>query len=278
MKFVTPELNAITRLFPEQHPSEWIQHKLCLEYVNLEATLLRAKVLRNFSKARVVYIAQAQIVKNDNNLAYLFAPLIIANLNQSVIYTTSYSLSVFKILNQYYQSDRSIHLKIEEVIQSLNLYIDLVDQPRNEEDFLYRSLIKALCRTDVSEVFLITYLRIDEVQLCILQDYFEIKIHVIYADKQRSVVNDDLINTRKLLFKTKDEFHRNLCVLFSQLNTSLIAQTGQFNQQQAMHLIEDMFYSEHIFEKLSVYGEYMQTRIQNGANFKVLSTNELSHH
>ncbi|RSC82827.1 hypothetical protein EGT42_16665 [Acinetobacter haemolyticus] len=38
-----------------------------------------------------------------------------------------------------------------------------------------------------------------------------------------------------------------------------------------------MFYSEHIFEKLSVYGEYMQTRIQNGANFKVLSTNELSH-
>ncbi|MBO3658071.1 hypothetical protein [Acinetobacter haemolyticus] len=275
--FETKELNAITQIFQSSKPSQTVQAQLHFEYVNLEATLLRAKVLRGFAKEKVTYITQAQIHDNDQNLAYLFAPFVLANLNHPVIYTTLNSASVLKILNQYYQSDRSIHLKIEEVIQSLNLYVDLVDQPRNEEDFLYRSLIKALCRTDVSEVFLITHLRINKVQLCILQDYFEIKIHVIYADKQRSVVNDDLINTRKLLFKSKDEFHRNLCAFFSQLNTPLIAQIGQFNQQQAMHLIEDMFYSEHIFEKLSVYGEYMQTRIQNGANFKVLSTNELSH-
>ncbi|WP_213065086.1 hypothetical protein [Acinetobacter haemolyticus] len=276
--FVTQELNVITQLFQEQQPSELIQQTLCFEYVNLEATLLRAKVLRSFSKARIVYIAQARIAKNDNNLGYLFAPLIIANLNQSVIYTTLHSSPVCKILNQYYQSDRSIHLKIEDVLQSLHLYVDLVDQPRSEIDFLYRSLVKALCRTDVSEVFLITHLSIDGVQLCILQDYFEIKIHVIYADKQPSIVNDDVMNIRKLLFKTKDEFHRNLCALFSQLNTPLIAQIGQFSEQQAMHLIEDMFYSEHIFEKLSVYGEYMQTRIQNGANFKTLSKSELSPH
>ncbi|WP_109439946.1 hypothetical protein [Acinetobacter haemolyticus] len=278
MKFITSELNAITQLFPEQQPSEWIQQKLCLEYVNLEATLLRAKVLRNFSKSRVIFIAQAQIAKNDNNLAYLFAPLIIANLNRSVIYNTLYSPPVFKILNQYYQSDRSVNLKIEETLHSLNLYVDLVDEPRKELDFLYRGLVKALCRSDVSEVFLITHLSIDEAQLCILQDYFEVKIHVIYADKQPSIVNDEVMNTRKLLFKTKDEFHRNLCALFSQLNTPLIAQIGQFSELQATHLIEDMFYSEHIFEKLSVYGEYMQTRIQNGANFRALSINELSSH
>jgi hypothetical protein len=56
------------------------------------------------------------------------------------------------------------------------------------------------------------------------------------------------------------------------LNAPLIAEIGQFSQAQAAHLIEDMFYSEHIFEKLSVYAEYMQTRIQNGASFKILST------
>ena len=196
MMFVTQELNVITQLFQEQQPSELIQQTLCFEYVNLEATLLRAKVLRSFSKARIVYIAQARIAKNDNNLGYLFAPLIIANLNQSVIYTTLHSSPVCKILNQYYQSDRSIHLKIEDVLQSLHLYVDLVDQPRSEIDFLYRSLVKALCRTDVSEVFLITHLSIDGVQLCILQDYFEIKIHVIYADNQPSIVNDNVMNIR----------------------------------------------------------------------------------
>ncbi|MDU6160414.1 MAG: hypothetical protein E6651_16225, partial [Acinetobacter sp.] len=32
---------------------------------------------------------------------------------------------------------------------------------------------------------------------------------------------------------------------------------------QMTHLIDDMFYSEHIFEKLSVYSEYIQTLLQS---------------
>ncbi|MDN5649675.1 MAG: hypothetical protein L0G93_15255, partial [Acinetobacter sp.] len=38
---------------------------------------------------------------------------------------------------------------------------------------------------------------------------------------------------------------------------------------------EDMFYSEHIYEKLSVYAEYMQTRLQNNVfspKFKSVSS------
>ena len=33
---------------------------------------------------------------------------------------------------------------------------------------------------------------------------------------------------------------------------------------RAIHLIEDMFYTEHIYEKLSVYAEYIQTCLQHG--------------
>ena len=55
------------------------------------------------------------------------------------------------------------------------------------------------------------------------------------------------------------------------LNAKLIAQISQLSEVQAAHLIEDMFYSEHIFEKLSVYAEYMQTHIQNGSSYKTLS-------
>lgn len=87
--FITKELNALTQLFQSKVPSQAVQQQLSLEYVNLEATLLRGKILRDFSKEKVAYIAQAEIVENDNNLAYLFAPFMIANLNQPVIYTTS---------------------------------------------------------------------------------------------------------------------------------------------------------------------------------------------
>lgn len=50
--------------------------------VNLEATLLRAKVLREFSIDKVQYIAQSAIQTEQASLGYLFAPFILANLNQ----------------------------------------------------------------------------------------------------------------------------------------------------------------------------------------------------
>ncbi|MGV0886076.1 hypothetical protein V6760_04280 [Acinetobacter venetianus] len=269
--FITKELNSIMQLFNGVAPSQSVQEQLQFEYVNLEATLLRAKVLRDFSKDQVVYIAQAKIDENDNNLGYLFAPFIIANLNQPVIYSTPVSMSVLSILNQYYHAEKNLNLRIEEVIESLKLHIDLVDQVNTEQDFLFNRLIKALCRADVSQIFLITHLTLDIQQLKQLEKYLNIQIFVIDADQSENLIQDEMIHLRKLLFKDKDEMHKEVCGLYSNLNANLVSQTGNFNHSQAKHLIEDMFYSEHIFEKLSVYAEYLQTRIQNGASYKALS-------
>lgn len=271
LMFETKELNAITQIFQSSEPSQSIQAQLHFEYVNLEATLLRAKVLRGFAKEKVIYIAQAQIHDNDQNLAYLFASFVLANLNLPVIYTTLNSASVLKILNQYYQAEKRVKFDVVDLLQSLKVYIDVVDEPNDQDDFLFRSLVKALCRSDISQIFLITSSVINHQQLQQLQDFLGIKISVIQTVCEESIVKDEMLNTRKLLFKNKDDFHRNICTLFSHLNAKLISQVGQFSEMQAAHLIEDMFYSEHIFEKLSVYAEYMQTRIQNGSSYKTLS-------
>lgn len=269
--FVTKELNAMTAVFEDSMPSSLIKEELQLEYVNLEATLLRAKVLRNFAKEKVTYIVQTQIYENDQNLAYLFAPFVLANLNQPVIYTTLNSSSILKILNQYYQAETRVKLNVIDLLQSLKVYVDVVDQPKNQEDFLFRNLVKALCRSDISQIFLITSSAMNHQQLQQLQDFLSVKISVIQTVYEESIVKDEMLNTRKLLFKNKDDFHRNICTLFSSLNAKLIAQISQLSEVQAAHLIEDMFYSEHIFEKLSVYAEYMQTHIQNGSSYKTLS-------
>lgn len=269
--FVTKELNAMTAVFEDSMPSSLIKEELQLEYVNLEATLLRAKVLRNFAKEKVTYIVQTQIYENDQNLAYLFAPFVLANLNQPVIYTTLNSSSILKILNQYYQAETRVKLNVIDLLQSLKVYVDVVDQPKNQEDFLFRNLVKALCRSDISQIFLITSSAMNHHQLQQLQDFLSVKISVIQTVCEESIVKDEMLNTRKLLFKNKDDFHRNICTLFSSLNAKLIAQISQLSEVQAAHLIEDMFYSEHIFEKLSVYAEYMQTHIQNGSSYKTLS-------
>ena len=73
----------------------------------------------------------------------------------------------------------------------------------------------------------------------------------------------DLLNMQKLLFKRKDDFHVNLCRQFAELNAEVLTLLRLYEIEQATNLVEDMFYSEHIFEKLSVYSEYMQTQLQN---------------
>jgi len=68
---------------------------------------------------------------------------------------------------------------------------------------------------------------------------------------------------RKLLFKNKDEAYVQLCAHFAQMNAALVGLCDTFTTSQMTHLIDDMFYSEHIFEKLSVYSEYIQTLLQS---------------
>lgn len=68
---------------------------------------------------------------------------------------------------------------------------------------------------------------------------------------------------RKLLFKNKDETYVQLCAQFAQMNAELVGLCDTFTTHQMTHLIDDMFYSEHIFEKLSVYSEYIQTLLQS---------------
>ncbi|MNC73997.1 hypothetical protein D3C75_1252850 [compost metagenome] len=59
------------------------------------------------------------------------------------------------------------------------------------------------------------------------------------------------------------------------MNAKILNLSGLYDLAQAQNLVEDMFYSEHIYEKLSVYAEYMQTRLQNNVfspKFKSVSS------
>ncbi|OTG92747.1 hypothetical protein [Acinetobacter sp. ANC 3832] len=79
-------------------------------------------------------------------------------------------------------------------------------------------------------------------------------------------MNEAELNLRKLLFKNKDDQYIALCEKFSKLNAQLLLCYASYTSEQAAHLVNDMFYAEHIHEKLSVYAEYMQTRLQHDAS------------
>lgn len=263
MVFITEKLNIISEIVETQKISEQLQYLLEQHYVNLEATLLRAKVLREFSTAKVQYIVQSPIQNKQLNIAFLFAPFILANLNKTVIYQSKATSSVLNILNHYYQVEQKQNLKVDEVLSALNIFLDLSQTDLSDIDFLYFSLIKALCRADVSQIFLITDLNINLDRLHDLAQFFKVRIHIIETNSQDKMIDISQLNMRKLVFKNKDDEYVALCEQFSQLNAKLLWCDHSYSQEQAIHLVEDMFYTEHIYEKLSVYAEYMQTRLQH---------------
>ena len=261
--FITEKLNVIAELIAQQGISEHLFSTLSLHYINLEATLLRAKVLREFSTEKVQYIAQSAIQPEQASLGYLFAPFILANLNQNVIYHSPATSTVLNILHRYYQAEHIPAVKTEDVLTALGLYLDLKTPDLNAVDFFYFSLIKALCRADVSRIFLITDLMVDQEKLAEIEQYFAVSIHHIAVHHDHRIMQVSALNMQQVLFKRKDDQYVALCSKFAHMNAQLLQCYGSYTEVQATHLVDDMFYSEHIYEKLSVYAEYMQTRLQH---------------
>lgn len=264
--FVTKSLNKIPEIIEQGILSEKLNKKLTQKFVNLEATLLRAKVLRELSKEKADYIVQSAIQNEQSSLAYLLAPFILGNLNQTTIYHSQATAPVLNLLSRYYQAEKKQHLKIDDVLEALNIYLDLHDIDLDDVDFFYYALLHALCRADISQIFLITHLKLDTQKIAEIEQFFKIKIHYIHTDPLDKMMDSTELNMRKLLFKNKDQQYIELCEKFSKLNAQLLSVSGRYSQTQAKQLVEDMFYAEHIYEKLSVYAEYMQTRLQHGVS------------
>lgn len=260
--FITQSLNSIPEIVENENFSEALQKKLSQHYVNLEATLLRAKVLRELSKSKVQYIVQTAIQGQQYSVAYLFSPFVLANLNQKVIYHSPATEAVLNILNQYYQAEKSQNFKVDAALEALNLYLDLSHLELNTVDFFYYSLLKSLSRTDVSHIYLITDLKLNHQKIEELEKSLKIQIHIIPTDPCDQFTHCAELDMRKLLFKRKDQTYIEICEKFSKLNAQLLCANGSYSLEQAARLIEDMFYAEHIYEKLSVYAEYIQTCLQ----------------
>ncbi|OTG79670.1 hypothetical protein B9T33_11050 [Acinetobacter sp. ANC 5054] len=262
--FETTELKALNHLLVDHEITDNVLSHLYQKHPNLDAVLLRSKTLRQIEQVGYISICQENMLSKAENAAFLFAPFILANLNQKVIYTTPKISENNAILNHYFQTDYELSQhKIDDVLSSLNLYIELENNEFSDVEYFYSSLINSLCNSKVSKIICITSLKVDEILLKKLEITFNVEILLVQQDLIKIDFDLSKINLLKLLFKNKDEQYIELCHKYSLINAKLLELLNLFSLKQAAILVEDMFYSEHIFEKLSVYGEYIQTNIQH---------------
>ena len=127
--FATTELNVLTQILSEQDCSGAVFEKLKQRFVNFEATLLRAKVLREFSKQHQISMIQSAIPQDHMSLAYFFSPFILANLSQCVIYSTALSGQVLGLLRPYCHVGETLNLNgnAENILESLKIVLINVD-------------------------------------------------------------------------------------------------------------------------------------------------------
>ena len=261
--FEISQLNLIYQLLSGYEVSPQIEILLKQKYLNVEATLLRAKMLRQIEKAGQIAIIQDPITDHIEDLAYLFSPFILANLNQKVIYHTAENEQVLSILSRYYHVNQSnIGLNFDELLDSLGLFIQLNNEELTLEDLFYTNLINSLCNSKVSRIICITRLNINLELINLIADFLHVQIEIIALENQAEYLDISKINMLQLVFKNKNDEYIQLCTKLSKMNAKLLNILDLYGFEHAQLLIEDMFYSEHIFEKLSVYGEYLQTKIQ----------------
>lgn len=266
------KISQLIQLFyDDQHAEDGLESPFLKSYfgnavADISASLLQAKQDREQQRTEGVYIIQSAIDDRSSNLAFLFAPLILANLNRATIYSTQITAPVSTILSPHYSLESAVQLDIDKALDALKLHLHMMDADIDPSEFLFTQIIQALMRADLRSLILIVDQDVDRNRLKNLADFFQINITVISSNDLSEIVPSTEINMHQLLFKRKDEAHTQLTRLFSQRLAPVVSFVIGLTEAQSTLLIEDMFYAEHIFEKLSVYAEYVQTQIQYKEN------------
>lgn len=220
--------------------------------------LLDAKKIRLTHEQRFTYVVHGSSQSDGCGVAYVFLPFILANLNQPTVYHAVYTEQVQQLFKTYYQSHLGIDLNINTALLSLKLYLNF-QEPDQQVHLLYQGLLAALKKPEVSRIILITDLDLNQDALSVLAKEYAVTID-LYIPQHLSF-DSKVIENKQLFFKYKDEAHTLMCRRLAEINAPMITGSG-LSLEQATCLIEDMFYAEHIYEKLSVYGEYIQTQLQ----------------
>lgn len=222
--------------------------------------LSEARNLRQQHTIGEYYLIQDGIEPMHYAFGYVFAPLILANLNIATIYQSTATAALLNFLKHYYTAEQACSFAPEQSLDSLKLFIDL-SASTTAADFIYTAFLTALRRPQTQNIVLITAQSLSTEILQQIAQEFALNIQYIQLDATAALLPDYEVS--QILFKGKDQQHQQFCHQFSKINAEILAQACGYQYEQAQHLIEDMFYSEHVHEKLSVYAEFFQTRLKH---------------
>lgn len=202
----------------------------------------------------------AQNTNAPNSLSHLFLPFISAVLNLKTVYISSRNKLIEQVYPHYFPLE-ALALQKRQSINEMNLCFDLLADHFQAKDIQLYALCKALLDPNCQQVYMLGELEYSSFLIDTLKTLAHIEIINIALYETEQDLNK--INFKQLFWKTKNNESTIACHHIAHANAPLLSQLLQIPSDKAAHLIDDLLYSEHIFEKLSVFGEFTETILKH---------------
>lgn len=221
---------------------------------SLEHALQHAVQLRQNQEASQLYLLQQTQVTSA--MSYAVAPLLCSVLGYPTHYLAQAQTWLLDFYQHYFRIDALASAK-QQALQQMQLCLDLAHSDLNAQEFYIASFLQALLdpQTNIvvslGEIALIAELKQQ------LMAYYGIQILEFTAPCTDVVLTDS--DYKKLFWKRKEAHLAEVSQKIAQENSRLVAKLCNLSRTDAERFIEDLMYGEHVFEKVSVLGEFSDT-------------------
>lgn len=226
----------------------------CKDVASLEACLEQAVKKRALETSNQLYVLQQ--AEQTPSISYAIAPLICSVLD----YTTHYVAQAEDWLTQFYQHYFRIDALASAKVQSLNnmqICLALSDANLKPLEFYVASLLQALMDPKAKTIVTLGQQTLISELKAQFMAYYGVRILEIDSAFTPIALTD--AQCKKLFWKRKDEQLAQVSQQIAYDNSRLVAKLCDLSRTDAERFIDDLMYGEHVFEKVSVLGEFSDT-------------------
>jgi hypothetical protein len=237
----------------KQNLSRILAYLNCADVAELDHALAQATLQRQSQASKLYLLQQSQ---QTPSISYAIAPLLSSVLDYSTHYLAQAESWLVDFYENYFRMDALASAKTQS-LSNMQLCLDLVKSELTALEFYIASLLQALLDPNTR-----TIVTLGSTQLILelkqqIQAYYGVQILEIHQPFTHFELNE--LEVKKLFWKRKDAQLAEASQKIAQDNSRLVAKLCHLSRTDAERFIEDLMYGEHVFEKVSVLGEFSDT-------------------
>lgn len=218
--------------------------------------------------------------REASTLFAILAPFISASLNYKTVYITAADQQSEEIYAHYFNLQALSQYRAHS-LENMCVDIDLFDADPDfdysnhhkkpslinhsagtQHDMLHYAFARACLDPACTAIYLRGNITLSTQSAAAFYSRYSIQLYCLAAldvPDLNPLHQTENIDFKKLFWKVKSQRAMEICQHMAHQNAAFISQMTKLNVEQSELLIDDLLYSEHVFEKLSVFSEFSET-------------------